>query len=130
VERTCDHVLLLHRGRIRFDGPLDSLTAGDPRELVVGVKEDADRFAEALRERGCHVEITPTRELHIVLKDSAAAEPTSGTALVWDTALELDIQVRRLEPRRVSLDEAFVRLIGDGAVTGDSPEAAAEGGQG
>jgi hypothetical protein len=102
---------------------LASLTAGDPRELVVGVKDDADRFAEALRGRGCQVELTPTRELHILLAESTGAEPAGGAALVWDVALELGVQVRRLEPRRVSLDEAFLRLVSDGAPT---PEAGGE----
>ena len=105
VERTCDHVILLDRGAVRWSGPLAELMGSDPRLFAVRVKSREADLAAALRARGCEVEEETSGELRVRLPEGADAE------LLWTVALDGAYQVRHLVPHRESLEEAFVRVI-------------------
>src|SRR5262249_38213299 len=50
VERVCDHVVIMHRGRVRFIGTVDALRGAHARasELAVEVRDQAQALADAL----------------------------------------------------------------------------------
>jgi ABC-2 type transport system ATP-binding protein len=120
VERICDRALIMHRGRVRFTGTIPELRSGIPgselrsksdhdRELVVEVKADAARLAEALTTAGATCKPTSLVALDVDLPIDAT------TGMIFRIARDAGIQVRGLAARRESIEAAFLRVIGDGS---------------
>jgi ABC-2 type transport system ATP-binding protein len=112
VERTCDACVIMHRGRVRFSGSLDDLRVRRGRDYELRVRGDIPAFREALRGRGVEVEEGRRPEILFAgLPDGADAD------LLWAVAHEQSIQLWHLEPRTLSLEEAFMEAIADGPRT-------------
>ena len=112
VERICDHVVIMHQGALRFSGPLGSLrTGGGPRMLAVEVKRDIERLAEALREADGEVVVHSPISLSVTLPEQIPADRQA--LFVFRAAQAVNIQIRRLEGQRESLESAFLRTVGE-----------------
>jgi ABC-2 type transport system ATP-binding protein len=99
-----DHLVVIGRGRLLVDEPLDRLVrrAGGDRVLVRS--PDAARLAELLRGRGAAVERTGDGELTV----SGMAASTVG-----DLAHGQRLRIHELATRTASLEAAFLELTGD-----------------
>jgi len=109
VERVCDQAVIMHHGQVRFVGTVDALRGkrGGDSELVVEVKADAARFAEALVAAGAKSEATSPVAVKVDLPDAATSE------LVFRCARDAGIQVRGLAVRRETVEAGFLRVIGE-----------------
>jgi ABC-2 type transport system ATP-binding protein len=106
VEEVCEHAILLHQGEVKYDGTLDSLRReGQEDAYEVRVKLDEDKMAAALKARGCGVEREGTT-LIVRLPKSADSQ------LVFEAASSEKLQVRHFAARRVTLESAFLRVVG------------------
>jgi ABC-2 type transport system ATP-binding protein len=112
VERVCDHAVIMHPGRIRFVGSIDELRGarGRDTELTVEVKAEAARLAEVLTEAGATCKVTSPVALAVDLPADATSE------LVFRRAREAGLQVRGIEVRRESVENAFLRVLGEGPI--------------
>jgi ABC-2 type transport system ATP-binding protein len=112
VERVCDHAVIMHQGRIRFVGSIDELRGarGRDTELTVEVKAEAARLAEVLTEAGATCKVTSPVALAVDLPADATSE------LVFRRAREAGLQVRGIEVRRESVENAFLRVLGEGPI--------------
>jgi ABC-2 type transport system ATP-binding protein len=112
VDRICDAVVIMHRGRLRFAGSIEALRAGPVvaagAAYEVEVKAGAQALAEALSAAGAAARATSPVALTVTL---TAATPTR---LVFETAQRLGVQLRGLVVERESMEEAFLRVIDDG----------------
>jgi len=118
VDRICDHVVIMHRGRLQFFGSIGDLRRGGPVdhaalaapvydvEVKMGVEEAA--FAAALEKAGCAVERKPPRKMVVKLPEGG------DSMLVFREAQRAGAQIRHLEPNRASLEEAFLRVVAAG----------------
>ncbi len=110
VDRVCDRVVILHRGKLRFSGKIEDLRTGgkmpDERVFDVEVKRDLEEYADKLRAAGCEVETEPP------LKLVARVPEAEGSTILLREARAVGTQVRRLEVRRESLEDAFMRVVG------------------
>jgi len=122
VERVCDHAVIMYRGTVRFVGTIDELRGarGRDSELLVEVKADAARLAEALTAAGARCRLTSHVALEVDLP------PSATSLLVFRTAQAAGLQLRELGVRRDSVEAAFLRVIGDGGAPG--PAGAVDGG--
>ena len=110
VERVCDTVAILARGRVVEQAGIDELKArhGGAHRVIVEVDEPA-RLTEALRTAPWATRVTRDgRELEVEVTDLDAAF-REVPALVAADGLAL----RRFEAAEVSLEEVFVDLVGD-----------------
>lgn len=116
VALTADHVLILGKGRLVADLPLEQLTARSAAAAVMMRTPRAAAFAQVLVARGGRVEVSPGDTLLI-----------RGLTLeaVADLAAEGGIPVRELTARQVSLEEAFLELT---ERNGEFRASAADGG--
>jgi ABC-2 type transport system ATP-binding protein len=110
VERHCDHVLVLDRGRLLYSGTIAELTGTGGADCYQvrtksGPGEDEQRLGAALAARGARVD-TSGAGLLVTLPAGLA------TDAIFEAALALGVQVRHLAPHRVSLEEAFLRRLG------------------
>jgi ABC-2 type transport system ATP-binding protein len=109
VERVCDHAVIMHQGRIRFVGSIDELRGarGRDTELNVEVKTDSSKLAEALGVAGAKCKINSPVALAVDLPENATSE------LVFRIAQQAGLQIRGIEVRRESVENAFLRVIGE-----------------
>jgi ABC-2 type transport system ATP-binding protein len=111
VDRICDRVVIMHKGRLRFYGTIEELRRGpvDAAASVFDVEvklgpEEAT-FVAALERAGCTIERRPPRQLAVKLP---AGEEAS---LLIREARAAGAQIRHLEPNQASLEEAFLRVV-------------------
>jgi ABC-2 type transport system ATP-binding protein len=110
VERVCDHVAILSRGRVVEQATIDALKSrhGRGQRLLVEV-DDPARLAQAL---GALPWVRLIERDHATLRitvaDMAAAERAIPVAISSS-----GLALRRLEADEVSLEEVFVELVGE-----------------
>jgi ABC-2 type transport system ATP-binding protein len=109
AEDLCDRVVLIHRGQKLLDETLEEIRRRfDPRTLLAEPMNDASAAERALRGlpgvADCAWSDTD-RSLHIRLGETA--DPQQAMQRVLQAH-----PMRRVELRRTSLDEVFVRLVG------------------
>ncbi|WP_229076346.1 ABC transporter ATP-binding protein [Actinoplanes sp. DH11] len=101
VERVCDRVLILDRGRVAAAGTLPELLGG--RELRLRLDEVSSDAERRLKEVG---ELTCTGEEYTV----ALRDPEVIPDLVADL-VALGVRVHAVEPGRVSLEERLLGIL-------------------
>jgi ABC-2 type transport system ATP-binding protein len=108
VDRLCDTVVIMHHGAIRFAGQIEELraTGGTGRDYVVEVKADAAALVEALGKHGISATLRGPASLGVALGDGK--QPRDVVAI----ALAAGIQVRGLEVARESMEQVFLRVVG------------------
>lgn len=113
VERVCDTVAILDRGRVVTQADITELKARyGAHRLVVEVDRDQDAFAEEIASRPWATDVTRGSDggLSVAVADVDAAQ-RDIPAMVASRGLAL----RRLEGGEVGLEEVFVDLVGGGS---------------
>lgn len=108
VERVCDTVAILARGRVVEQAAIDDLKArhGGAHRLLVEV-DQAQRLTDALRGVPWAAGVTPHgRELEIEVSDLEAAYREMPVLVARE-----GLALRRFEAAEVSLEEVFVDLV-------------------
>lgn len=115
AERLCDRLLLLKKGRKRFEGTLDEARAALPARLVATARADlaqvpgvASASSEESAEPGW-------RDWTLQLA------PGVAPAAVLEHCTANGIALRRWDEHRASLHDVFVRLVGDDIHDTDAP---------
>jgi ABC-2 type transport system ATP-binding protein len=107
VERTCDTVVIMHEGQVRFSGPLAELQVASTSQYELRIDGEPSAFAAALARAGASVQAGRRPESLLV---SLAAGHDART--IWWAAGESATRLWHLEPRALSLEEAFLSAIG------------------
>jgi ABC-2 type transport system ATP-binding protein len=107
VEYTCDHVLVLDRGRAVMNGPIAALKGTGGHVYEVRVKGDVTAFAACLRAGGIECHKTDEDLLRVFMPEGN--DPRRLFAL----AVGSHVQVRHLRPSVPSLEDVFVRAVGE-----------------
>jgi ABC-2 type transport system ATP-binding protein len=106
VERVCERVIVMNQGVVATSGTLAELTG--PRRAVydVRLKGEAAAFLTDLKDQGC--EWREAEEgYRVFLADGR------GPELIFATARECGVQVRYLRPGAESLEDVFLRALGE-----------------
>jgi ABC-2 type transport system ATP-binding protein len=106
VEYVCDYVMVMGKGKLLAQGRIDELKARIESVYQVRVKTDAEEFAKALEAGGCRTEQAEDL-LDVIMPDGTSAE------VIWRTAAKTNTQIRYLRPRRSTLEEVFLKAVGD-----------------
>jgi ABC-2 type transport system ATP-binding protein len=119
VEMTCDHVILIHRGRVAAAGALDELArqAGSRGVLVVCVDGDID--ANEIRSLPGVLDVGKASSdgatsLRVSALDTAELAPR-----VCTLAAERGWRLRELRPERKTLEDLFVQITNREEAGGD-----------
>jgi len=106
VERTCDHVVIMNRGRLLKQESMSGIRGAYAGTYSLRVEGPRKRFEEELRAKGCGISPDGAHLFDVTLPDG------SGTELFFETARSTGAQLRRLLPGVQSLEDAFVKIIG------------------
>jgi ABC-2 type transport system ATP-binding protein len=112
VEATCDHVIVLDKGRIAASGSIGDLKGPAGRVFEVRIKGDATAFRQALDAAGFETHESDDDILRVFVPDSTGAV---GDEPQWIAriAREAGAQIRHLKPSLPTLDDVFARAIGE-----------------
>jgi ABC-2 type transport system ATP-binding protein len=105
VERTCDQVVVLAQGEVKYAGALGPLLEAEARRYVVRTARGASELAGVLRDQGCEVELEG-----VTLSVRVPADRDADFLL--RTCVERGFPVRHLAPLSLTLDEAFRKTVG------------------
>ena len=106
VEYVCDRLIMIGRGVLLKEGMLEALTAVKEGLYEVRVRENPGGYVAALERAGCILRHEDHGTLFI-------AKPTALPERVFfEAARDQGTQVRHLQARRYSLEEAFLEALG------------------
>ncbi|MGH8876707.1 MAG: ATP-binding cassette domain-containing protein [Stackebrandtia sp.] len=106
VEQMCDHVGIMHGGRLRTQGTLDGVRARVPMRVRVDGRDPA-AIADRLRELGLGA---ITAEEHGVLAEPGPIEPEK----ILSDLVAAGLAVREFQVVEPRLEEVFIALTGEG----------------
>ncbi|MCC3268813.1 ATP-binding cassette domain-containing protein [Arthrobacter gengyunqii] len=100
---TADHLIVIGRGRILADAPIDEVIAGSTRESILVRTDDADALTAAVGSAGVEVHRQAEDQLEIL---------GLTTRSIAEAALSRGILITELTPQQVSLEDAYMELTG------------------
>ena len=104
VERTCDMVAIVDRGRIVRQGPIEEIGGGDGATLTIVCDDGSAALAVLAQRRDVVSADEAGGALRVVLAAGTDAAEVNRALVV------AGVGVRRLEPTRISLEERFLEL--------------------
>ncbi|HEX5825602.1 MAG TPA: ABC transporter ATP-binding protein [Candidatus Limnocylindrales bacterium] len=114
VERVCDRVAILDRGRLVTEGPLETLLARHARpiyRLTPEVDQDAavGRLVERLRAIAWATDVTQGMGgiVRVVVDD-----PEAAAAAILPLVVEAGVRLAAFERARPTLEDVFLELVG------------------
>jgi ABC-2 type transport system ATP-binding protein len=109
VEFTCDHVVVMDKGRVAAAGPIEALKQprGRVYELRVKAAGDVDPFLETLRTAGLECHATEEDVMRVFVPGDGGAHD------IFRLAAGAGVQVRHLRPSVPSLEDVFAYAVGE-----------------
>ena len=108
VEKICDHVAIVDRGRIVAQGSLSELSAGDDGAITIGC-DDPSKALGAIDANGSLSDVEEIANgLRVLLRPEASLEKVA--AELNRQLVGAGISVYRLEPSHVSLEHRFLEI--------------------
>jgi ABC-2 type transport system ATP-binding protein len=112
VEETCEEVLILKQGRIVHISNLEEERKANLKFVEMEVVGDETGFAKALESLGCECALAGSRRIKAVMSQAIEIRD------IYRMAVERDIQLRRLNYRRDSLEDIFLKAMETETVNG------------
>jgi ABC-2 type transport system ATP-binding protein len=107
VEFTCDHVVVMDKGAVATQGPLDALKGQGGRVFELRIKGDAAAFVATLRAAGLECHETEEDVMRVFVP--AGRDGQELFQLAWRE----QVQVRHLRPSVPTLEDVFARAVGE-----------------
>ena len=103
VERVCENIVLLHKGKLAAQGKIEDLKAID-KEVEIHVWGSAGKMEETLKDRGMKV-----RREGRVMRIGHTGEDTYDNIL--QAAADVGTQVRRMHDHEATLEDLFLVIM-------------------
>ncbi len=100
---TADHLIVIGRGRILADAPIDEVLTGGQKERVLVRTDDADALAAAVGSPGVQVQRQSEEELEIIGLSARS---------IAEAAFSRGILITGLIPQQETLEDAYMELTG------------------
>jgi ABC-2 type transport system ATP-binding protein len=109
VEKICDAVAIVDRGRVVAQGRIDEIAGGADSTVLVGVRDEAAALA-ALQLHRAIAACRAAEEGGLRLTLHPDVEVEAAVADINRRLVEAGIRVHRLEAERVSLEQRFLQI--------------------
>ena len=104
VEAVCDHVVVLGGGKLLVEGNIQQLKQAHRRRFEVRLKAPSDPFVQRLSAMGCS---TRNRDDSLIVE----IPQDQSQQLLWQAAVDENVQIRTLRIQRSSLEEVFLKAV-------------------
>jgi ABC-2 type transport system ATP-binding protein len=107
VEFTCDRVVVMDKGRVVAEGPIEELKGPSGRVYEVRAKGNTDRLVEALKAAGMDCHATDEDVMRVFVPEGFTSRD------LFRVAAREGIQLRHVRPSVPTLEDAFARAVGE-----------------
>jgi ABC-2 type transport system ATP-binding protein len=107
VEECCEEILILKQGRIAVYCDLEEERKANRKFLEMETRGNSEAFAEAIGGLGCEYACTSSTRIKLVLQDGVEIRD------LYRLAAEQQVQIRRLNFKRDSLEDIFLKAMED-----------------
>jgi len=107
VEYTCDHVVVMDKGSVATQGPIDALKGKGGRVFELRVKGEIEQFVNTLIAAGLDCHATDEDIMRVFVPDGRDAQ------YLFQLASEHRVQVRHLRPSVPTLEDVFAHAVGE-----------------
>ena len=108
VEECCEEILIIKSGRIAVYCNLEEERKSNRKFLELETRGDREPFVEAVATLGCEYALTSERRLKLVLQNGVEIRD------LYRIAAEQKVQIRRLNFKRDSLEDIFLKAMEGG----------------
>ena len=116
VEFTCDHVVVMDKGQIAAQGPIEELKgpAGRVFELRVKVVGGSlPGFIDVLQKAGMEVHSTDEDVMRVFVPTGVGGTDHRDQQILFSLAAREGVQVRHLRPSVPTLEDVFAKAVGE-----------------
>jgi ABC-2 type transport system ATP-binding protein len=111
VEECCDEILVLKDGHIAANCNLEEERKSNRKFIELETRGDRSAFVEAVSALGCEYALSGERRIKLIMQD------TVEIIDLYRLAHKHDVQIRRLNFKRDSLEEIFLKAMENGKST-------------
>src|SRR5262252_4790541 len=108
VEYTCDYVVVMDKGQVATQGPINELKGPAGRVFELRIKGDLRGFLEALAKLGMQTQGTDEDVMRVFVPDSLGNHQA-----IFRAAARFGVQVRHLRPSVPTLEDVFAKAVGE-----------------
>jgi len=108
VEYTCDHVVVMDKGQIATQGPINELKGPTGRVYELRIKGNLPGFIEALAKEGMDTHATDEDVMRVFVPDALGNHQA-----IFKAAAQFGVQVRHLRPSVPTLEDVFAKAVGE-----------------
>ena len=105
VEDLCTHLLILNKGRIAAISNIEEERRSHRNFIELEMTGSPEPFAEKMRSMGCEAACFVGGRVKLVMPDVLGARD------LYVVAAECGVQIRRIQQRRDSLEDIFLRAM-------------------
>ncbi len=107
VEYTCDHVVVMDKGAVVAQGPIEDLKGPGGRVYELRIKGDEDAFVKVMRASGMECHATDEDVMRVYVPDGR------DQRALFALAARHGVQVRHLRPSLPTLEDVFAKAVGE-----------------
>jgi ABC-2 type transport system ATP-binding protein len=108
VEFTCDYVVVMDKGQVATQGPIEELKGPTGRVYELRVKGDLRGFIDLLTKAGMDVHATDEDVMRVFVPAASGDH-----VAIFKLAAQFGVQVRHLRPSVPTLEDVFAKAIGE-----------------
>jgi ABC-2 type transport system ATP-binding protein len=108
VEFTCDYVVVMDKGQVATQGPINELKGPSGRVYELRIKGDLRGFLDVLAAAGMDVHATDEDVMRVFVP-AASGDHTA----IFKLAARFGVQVRHLRPSVPTLEDVFAKAVGE-----------------
>jgi ABC-2 type transport system ATP-binding protein len=108
VEYTCDHVVVMDKGQVATQGPINELKGPAGRVYELRIKGDLRGFLDVLTKMGMETHSTDEDVLRVFVPDVLGNHQA-----IFKAAAGFGVQVRHLRPSLPTLEDVFAKAVGE-----------------
>ena len=108
VEKICDEVAIVDRGRVVMQGPLAELARSAEQSVLVATSDDERALAVVSGQRAVKSATPGPDGIRLVLDAGVEAQPAADE--VGRSLIMAGLALRRFEPARASLEQRFLEI--------------------
>ena len=105
IDDTCDEVLILNKGRVAAISNIEEERRSHRNFIELETEGSAEAFVHKMRGTGCECASFPGGRVKLVMPDAITLRD------VYVAAADSGVQIRRIQQRRDSLEDIFMRAV-------------------